>query len=101
MTTSPYQSFVPTAGSTVTPADWCETCSLAPAGTLATMTQNFPKQPTDGQPFVLNSTQIITALTMASISTPAQVIQAAATAVAIGVSRRWVYDAPKNTWRVG
>lgn len=101
MTVSPYQYSVPTAGATVSPADWCETCSLNPAGTLATLTVNFPKQPNDGQPFTLNTTQIVTALTMASTSTPAQVRPFVPSALAIGVSYRWVYNAPKNTWMPG
>lgn len=86
----------PTAGSTVTAPDWCEHLSMTPAGTLATLTVNPPANPKHGQPFVLGSTQIITALTMTALN--GQTIAGALTALAVSVSGRWTYNAPNATW---
>ena len=93
-----YQTSAPTAGATVTPADWCEVYSLNPAGLLATLTVQFPKQPVDGQLFFVCSTQVVTALTLQVQSGSNQTVLAAATALAIGVGFRYVFNAPLSVW---
>lgn len=98
MTAHPYQQFAPSTSGTITPADWCEACSLNPAGTLLALTVNMPKQPRDGQPFALNSTQIITTLTLQVNAATAQTLLAIPTALAIGVGFHWVFNSATNTW---
>lgn len=100
MTELNYQSFIPSAGDTVSPADWCEVCSLNPAGTLLTLTINMPKYPKDKQPFTINSTKAVTTLTLQVTSGTGQTLLAALTALVIGVAARYVYDAPNITWRL-
>lgn len=90
---------MPAAGNSVTPPDWCELLSLSPAGLLATLTINFPKNPNDGQEFVINSTQVVTLLTLASLS--AQNILNLVTSLAIGISKRWVWNSTQYTWMPG
>lgn len=92
------QSFAPSTGNTISPSDWCEACSLNPAATLATLTINMPKQPVDGQPFRLNTSQIITALTLQVTSGTNQTLLAVPASLAIGVSNGWVFKAAANTW---
>lgn len=90
------RSVTPTAGSTVTAPDWCNMLDMTPAGTLATLTVNPPANPRHGQPFVLASTQIVTALTITLLN--GQTMRAALTALAVNVPGRWVYSAPGNVW---
>ena len=52
----------------------------------------------DGQPFAINSTQIVTLLTLAAISGTGQTILNSITSLAIGIGWKWVYSAPTNTW---
>lgn len=93
-----YQQSAPVAAATVNAPDWCEVLSLNPAGTLATLTVGMPKQPKDGQQFILNSTQIVTALTLQVQASSNQTLLAAATSLAVGVSRSYIFNAPSQTW---
>lgn len=96
-----YQYFTPATGNTVSPADWCEACCLNPAAGLSTLTLNMPKQPRDGQPFTLNSTQAVTTFTQQVTSGTNQTLLGGLSAIVAGVQNRWVFNASINTWMPG
>lgn len=88
------QKVTPTTGQAV--AAIARTLILTPAGTLATLTVNFPTNPVDGQEFWIRSNQILTALTMVAagktIDTPTLV-----TLTATGKAM-WRFDQAGNKW---
>lgn len=90
----------PAAAGTVTPPDWCESLLMTPAGTLATLTVQFPKFPVHNQEFSVSSTQIITALTLAAQAGSNHVIIGGITTLAALGKVSYIYDSPNFTWRL-
>jgi len=69
---------------------------LDPAGTLASGTINFPASALDGQPFVVMSSQTITALTCSPAS--GQTVNGAPTTISANSSFAYEFRATNSTW---
>lgn len=69
------------------------TTVLTPAGTIATLTVTMPASPFNGQRFLLTSTQIVTALTLAGGT-----IVGATTALAVNTAVEYVYVLATTSW---
>jgi hypothetical protein len=93
----PVQQFaVPTTGQTVTVAAGDSWLVLTPAGTLAALTVNLPTSRTDGQTVLVNSTQILTSLTVSGAGTT--VNGAPTTLAAVNGFFEMRYTATLNAW---
>lgn len=90
---------VPLTGTTVTVATGNTWLILTPAGTLAALTIALPTNRTDKQEVLVNSTQILTALTVSGAGTT---VVGAPTTLAANGFFKMRYDAVLNSWfRVG
>jgi hypothetical protein len=70
---------------------------LNPSGTLATLTVNFPSNPTDGDIVTIATSQIITALTVGNGT-----IIGTLTTLILGGFARFIYNSTANKWfRIG
>lgn len=69
------------------------TLVLTPAGTIATLTVTMPATPFNGQRFLITSTQIVTALTLAGGT-----IVGATTALAVNTAVEYVYVLATTSW---
>lgn len=85
------QYAAPTTGQTVT-ADGSNVLLLNPAGTLVALTVTLPANPSDGQDFVVATSQIITTLTITGT------IIGTLTTLALGGFARFVYSATAAKW---
>lgn len=90
---STVQYEVPLAAETVTVGQTSHLI-LNPAGTLATLTIEFPASPKDGQLFNVTSSQIVTALTV----TGASFADAAPTDLAVFTPLQYIYSADSDSW---
>ena len=91
------QIAAPTTGATVTATNDVLNLIVNPAGTLATLTINFPAPSADGQEFDICFSQIVTALTLTAVS-PATTIIGGISAGAVGGYAGFVYDSASTTW---
>ena len=91
------QIAAPTTGATVTATNDVLNLIVNPAGTLATLTINFPAPSADGQEFDICFSQIVTALTLTAVS-PATTIIGGISAGAVGGYAGFVYDSASLTW---
>jgi hypothetical protein len=90
---------VPLTGTTVTVATGNTWLILTPAGTLAALTIALPTNRTDKQEVLVNSTQILTALTVSGAGTT---VVGAPTTLAANGFFKMRYDGTLNAWyRVG
>ncbi len=91
---------VPTTGFSIAMASNIGGLILEPAGTLAAGTITLPASPVDGQLVSINSTQTITALTVAASA--GKSIKNAPTALTIsttaGQGYRYIYRSSNTTW---
>lgn len=86
----------PTVGQTVTANAGVNALFIDPAGTLLTLTVVLPASPSDGQVFMMGSSQIITTLTVTGT------IVGSLTTMGLGGFARFCYSATASKWfRVG
>ena len=91
-------SSAPASGATINVADNCGYYLLRHLSTIATLTVNFPVNPTDGQRFTLAAWSIVTALTLASGGT----IRGTLTTILANGFATWSWRASSTTWtRIG
>lgn len=88
------QTVVATTGTTVQ-SNGLPVLELDPAGTIAALTVNFPLNPSGGKTFYLNSSQIVTALTVTAL---VGTISGTTTSLAVNTPHQWTYVASKTTW---
>lgn len=98
----PHQIPAPLTGTTVQVNDQTVALILNPAGTISTLTVNFPLLPYDGQNVQFTSTQTVTTLTLTATGT-GQLIAATPTAPAtitsaISTHFGYIYDLASLTW---
>lgn len=94
----PAQHETPLTGATITMT--ASQLNVKPAGTIAALTVNLPPDPFDGEEVGVNTTQIVTALTVAS--TVGHTIANAPTAGTAGGFFRMKYRLADTTWyRIG
>ncbi len=105
MTSSEYTVFqrsitqeysVPTTGFSTTIANTTGIFTINPAGTLASGTITMPATPVDKQKVVINSTQVVTALTHNPNS--GQTLKGALTTISANGAAAWVYRSADTTW---
>lgn len=80
----------------ITPAAGVGRLILNPAGTLAAGTVTMPASPVDGQLLVINSSQIVSALTMSANA--GQSLLGALTTIGVGGRIECLYRAANTTW---
>lgn len=86
----------PATGFSVTISAGVGRLIIDPAGTLATGTVVMPAAPVNGQVFVLNSSQIVTALTLSANA--GQSILGAITTIGLGGRIECIYRSSSTTW---
>jgi hypothetical protein len=86
----------PTTGFSIAPAANITQLILNPAGTLATGTVAMPRNPGDGQPFALLSSQTVTALTVNT--SDGATINGAPTTISANTSIKYRFVLSLNTW---
>jgi hypothetical protein len=91
-----YDYQTPTTGFSYTFPAGVQTLLMVPAGTLATGTVTMPAAPSDGMVVKLNSSQAITALTVAANT--GQSIVSAVTTLAAGGGAAYIYRLSNTTW---
>lgn len=95
---SPAQHETPLTGVTIDMG--ASQLNVKPAGTIAALTVNLPTNPYDGEEAGINSTQIITALTVQAAGKT--VANPPTTFAAVGGFCRMKYRAADTTWyRIG
>lgn len=94
------QTATPVAAGTVNATQGVNTLILTPAGTLLTLTVNFPTSPYEGQRFTLFSSQILTGLTLAAGA--GTILGTLTTLAAANGFATWQYNLAATTWyRIG
>lgn len=88
------QDASPTTGQTVV-SDGSNLLVLTPAGTLATLTIDFPSSPVNGQLFSINSSQQITLLTLSS---SADIQNYSTPFLLLPGTIQYVYNLSNTTW---
>jgi len=89
-----YQLEIPLTGDTVTLANKKEYLIIKPAGTIANLTIALPSTPWDGQTIWIESTQVITTVSLTSSNT----ILGSTTNLNPLISVKYIYIAPDDTW---
>jgi len=84
---------VPVTGNTVSPSNLAGLLILEPAGTLATLTVNFPSGPVDNQAFTIFTTQTLTALSFGNGT-----VVGAPTTLAANGSAHFRYSTATSKW---
>jgi len=91
------QDAAPLTGTVVAVTGTANYLALNPAGTLATLSITLPATPTNGQPLVINSSQIITALTFTGGTVQGY---SGAFQFNAGQSLRLTYDTAQTKWLI-
>ncbi len=95
----PYSYNTPTTGATITMAAYERRCIVNPAGTLAALTVHLPPSPVDKQVAGVASSQIITALTVASGTGGASLV-GLPSSLAAGGAFTALYRSASTTWYI-
>ena len=91
------QYSAPITGATVAISAPNTSLLIEPAGTLASLTVNFPSSPADSDEIRFSSTQIVTALTLANGTIVGPIVS-----LAVGSFAQYVYRSVNTSWyRIG
>lgn len=93
-----FEEYVPLTGETISLPNYAQDVSIAPAGTIATLTLNMPAAPADGQDVRIAFGRAVTALTHQVASGSGHTLKGALTAATARGFGTWRFRAQGKVW---